>query len=334
MIILDQRLDDNGVLIDVDRLDVLYKVVTGSTSYGLSLEGSSDVDIKGIFMHDKMDVLGMREFDRDFSLQDTYVFHDPEDLEFHTVSKILKLAGMKQNPTVLEMLYTREEFVLHRDSRLDPLFEIRDVFLTKNAYHSFGGYAREQLVRIKNAMDKMGAEDLEDHVHYVLSSLIRGLNERYDMGSLGSVQINDINLKNNGKYIVDMDIDLSGNFDQSYSIMSELNNTLKSYNKQKNRNRKATPEKLYKHAAHLIRLLKMGIEVLNGEGLIVYRENDREFLMDVRLGKVSWEHVFAYVDELFIELDEASKLNVLPENYDEKKLIEAHKKIITNVYGC
>ena len=330
---MDMRLSDKDVLVDVDQLDVLYKVVTGSTSYGLSLDGSSDVDIKGVFVHNRDDVLGKRMFDEEFVLEDTYVFHDPEDLEFHTVSKIFKLAGMKQNPTILEMLFTEEQFVLHRDSRLDPLFEIRDSLLTQESYYSFGGYARNQLVRIKNAMNKIGSADLEDHLSYVLNDVVRGFGERYDMDRLGRVGIDQVELKNSGKYLVDVEIQLTGNFDESFSMLCELNNTLKSYNKQKSRNRKATPEKLYKHAMHLIRLLSMGIEILNGEGIRVYREYDQEFLLSVRNGKLTWDELFVYIDEKFIELDEAYKRTRLPETYDRKLLSDAHRKVLDNVYG-
>lgn len=325
-------MNDNDKLIDIDELDVLYKAVTGSTSYGLSLENSSDVDVKGIFMHRKEDLLGMRIFESDFRLEETHVFHEPEDLEFHTLDKILKLASMKQNPTILEMLFTRDEFVQVRDSRMDPIFEIRDTFLTSNAYYSFGGYAREQLVRIKNAMNKMDSDDLEDHLDYVLSNIVRSLGDRYDMDKLGSVVLNDVSIKNNGKYLVDLDIKLNGSFDQSYAIMCELNNTVKTYNKQKNRNRRATDDKLFKHAMHLVRLLKMGIEILRGDGLIVYREHDRSELLDIRLGNMTWDELFAYIGELFVKLDEAYASNVLPNTYDELKVRRAYQSVVEATY--
>jgi len=49
---------------------------------------------------------------------------------------------------------------------------------------------------------------------------------------------------------------------------------------------------LTKHAMHLIRLLITGTEVLEGKGINTYREKEREFLLDIRKGKYSYNELF------------------------------------------
>jgi len=49
-----------------------------------------------------------------------------------------------------------------------------------------------------------------------------------------------------------------------------------------------TPKITPKHAMHLIRLLITGTEVLEGKGINTYREKEREFLLDIRKGKYSY----------------------------------------------
>jgi len=43
---------------------------------------------------------------------------------------------------------------------------------------------------------------------------------------------------------------------------------------------------------HLIRLLITGTEVLEGKGINTYREKEREFLLDIRKGKYSYNELF------------------------------------------
>jgi predicted nucleotidyltransferase len=54
-----------------------------------------------------------------------------------------------------------------------------------------------------------------------------------------------------------------------------------------------------KHAMHLIRLLRMSVEIMSGEGIKVDRRNiDRDHLMEIRLGNVSFDDVLQEANDL------------------------------------
>jgi len=68
---------------------------------------------------------------------------------------------------------------------------------------------------------------------------------------------------------------------------------------------------LFKHAMHLIRLLMTGTDILAGKGIITNRKAEREFLMDLRNGKYSFEQVFKLTDEYQERFEKAAEATVL-----------------------
>jgi predicted nucleotidyltransferase len=68
-----------------------------------------------------------------------------------------------------------------------------------------------------------------------------------------------------------------------------------------------------KHAAHCIRLLRMGIEFLSGGELIVYRKYDGHELRAIKRGEWSLERVQREAEDLFFQAEEEYKLSRLPE---------------------
>lgn len=67
-----------------------------------------------------------------------------------------------------------------------------------------------------------------------------------------------------------------------------------------------------KNAGHCIRLLKLGIELLNTGILQVYREHDRQLLMDIKTGKYTLPEVQLMAEKLFVELSDAFAGSILP----------------------
>lgn len=71
-----------------------------------------------------------------------------------------------------------------------------------------------------------------------------------------------------------------------------------------------------KNAAHLIRLLKMGIEVLETGKMQVYRTDDRDMLLAIKTGRWTLDNVKNYAEELFEKAKaayEKSNLRETPE---------------------
>jgi len=111
-----------------------------------------------------------------------------------------------------------------------------------------------------------------------------------------------------------------------------MNNVLRDYDKLNHRNSKKDELHLNKHAMHLIRLLIMGTEILQGKGVHTYREKEIPLLMDIRNSKYSYDEIFQLVDKFDFEFKYASENTVLPDKPDYNKvqelIMEINRKVI------
>lgn len=127
-----------------------------------------------------------------------------------------------------------------------------------------------------------------------------------------------------------MDVTLSHYPLRDYkSMWSEMNNIVKDYAKMGKRNKNAIEHgKLAKHMMHLIRLYLMVIDILEKKEIITYRENDHDFLMEIRNGKYldanrqPTEEFFSIVENLQKRFEYAKQNTDLPDNPDYKRINE------------
>lgn len=68
-----------------------------------------------------------------------------------------------------------------------------------------------------------------------------------------------------------------------------------------------------KNISHCLRLLSVAKEIGEGKGLILARTDDRQFLMDVKYGKIEYEDAMAYAENIMKDLPEIYKNSNLPE---------------------
>jgi predicted nucleotidyltransferase len=105
----------------------------------------SDVDRKGIFLHDLPSLYGIR------APAETYTQHDP-DVEVHEIAKYLRLT-LQCNPNLLELLFLPADCVEFETYAWVELRRNRDRFLSERAVRSsYGGYAKQQLVRLQSRL--------------------------------------------------------------------------------------------------------------------------------------------------------------------------------------
>ena len=83
-----------------------------------------------------------------------------------------------------------------------------------------------------------------------------------------------------------------------------------------------------KNAAHLIRLLRMGIEFLN-EGELYPERKDASQLIQIKRGEWSLEKVKKTAESLFGKCETAYIKSKLPNNPDEKKIKELALELTT-----
>jgi len=95
---------------------------------------------------------------------------------------------------------------------------------------------------------------------------------------------------------------------------------------ERNPARRALEEKFgmdCKHASHLVRLMRMGHEIMT-QGKVIVKRPDREELLSIKNGGWSYEQVMAYAKEMQVKLDEAYKVTTLPKSVDHAKLNELY----------
>jgi hypothetical protein len=128
-------------------MNLLFRAIVGSQAYGTSTP-TSDTDFKGIFSSDLKSLIG---------------FGYKEQIEIGKDETIYELRRFLQliqsaNPTVLELLYSPEDCIVHTSPAYELLKKNRDKFLTVQCANSFGGYAIAQIKKARGLDKKMNYE--------------------------------------------------------------------------------------------------------------------------------------------------------------------------------
>jgi predicted nucleotidyltransferase len=118
---------------------IIFKAVVGSRSFGTSVEGSSDTDIKGVYLQRNDDILG-------FGYQEHAQIG--KDETYYEVRRFLELLR-SGNPTCIELLFSPEDCVLVNRPEFKAFLDCKDKFVTKRCIRSFGEYAISQFVKAK-----------------------------------------------------------------------------------------------------------------------------------------------------------------------------------------
>lgn len=87
-----------------------------------------------------------------------------------------------------------------------------------------------------------------------------------------------------------------------------------------------------KHASHLVRLLRMGYEIIS-EGKVIVKRPDREELLLIKNGGWSYEKVMEYATEMQSKLDEAYKTTTLPRNVNFVELNELYHQLVSEYHN-
>lgn len=292
----------------------------GSHSYGTNVP-TSDVDIRGIAKNTTDCILGIDTFDQQ------------EDKETDTVvyglSKALNLLA-SCNPNIIELLGLRKQDYAIISPEGQLLLDNADMFLSKKAISSFGGYATAQLRRLQNALahDSYPQKEKNRHILGSIQNAMHTFNDRY------SEAYRKLTVRLNDKNELVADVVMHGYpLDELHGMLSEITSIIREYNKLNHRNKKKDDAHLNKHAMHLIRLLITGEEILRTGTVQTYREKEHDLLMDIRNGKYQKEdHDFipAFYDmlnEYESKFEYAAKHTALPDKPDMVRIQNFLKEI-------
>jgi hypothetical protein len=84
-----------------------------------------------------------------------------------------------------------------------------------------------------------------------------------------------------------------------------------------------------KHASHLVRLMRMGLEILV-DGKVVVKRPDRDEILSIKNGGWSYDKVMEYAHDMQSKLDDAYKITKLPKNVDYIKINDLYNDILAN----
>ena len=313
--------------------NIIMLGVAGSYSYGTNNE-NSDIDIRGITLNRKSDLIGMTSFEQ-------YV-DDNTDTCIYSFNKIINLL-LNCNPNTIELLGLKQEHYLYLNDIGKELINNKKLFLSKRAIQSFGGYASAQLRRLQNALarDSYPQEEKEKHIYNSVKNAMNTFNDRYQEFQEGSLKIyTDKSNRTDMKKEIFVDANLKHYPLRDYkNIWAEMNNIVKDYDKIGKRNSKKDDNHLNKHAMHLIRLFMMAIDILEKEEINTYRKNEHQLLLSIRNGEYqnndgSFKNEFyEMISDYEKRLDYAGKNTSLPDKPDikavEEFVISVNERVVT-----
>lgn len=300
---------------------IMFLTLGGSHAYGTNVEGS-DVDIRGCALQSRSELIGMSNFEQ--------VIDNATDTTVYAFNKFVNLL-CAASPNVIELLGCKPEHYFRVSELGLKLLDQKKLFLSQRAVNSFGGYATSQLRRLQNALahDALAQSQKEEHIRRSMEGAVRGFEERYTSFEQGSITLfTDVSKKE------DLDTEVFCNIHMDHfparelnSIMNDLTNVIGTYDKLNNRNNKKDDAHLNKHAQHLIRLYLMGIDILENEQIVTYREKEHDLLMSIRNGEYQNEdhtfrsEFFDMVSELEARMKYAAENTSLP-RHPNMKLVE------------
>ena len=302
-----QRIELKGLSPDqVDQLlpeGLISLCWRGSVAHGMYVPKSDpnsidDKDVMGVYIGPLEHYLG-------FGRKDVYEKWEGEwDCVFYELRKFVGLL-LNCNPNVLSLLWLKPNGIIYENVLGSRLRGNRGLFVTKKAYHSFSGYAHAQFKKMISFNQEAQAlmQDLEDQL---ISFGIEP--ESCDAGhSLRTLE---------GQPFV-------GATAEVMEVVKRYRGERRRYYSggymgQKRRELVRSVGYDAKNAAHLIRLLRMGIEFLT-EGTMHVERADAPELLDIKRGAWPLEKVKAEAERLFQLSQEAYVRSTLPPEPDSAR---------------
>lgn len=316
--------------------NIIFLTLGGSHAYGTNIS-TSDIDIRGCVFNKKSDLIGLSSFNQHID--------EVTDTTIYGFNKLVNLLS-NCNPNVIEFLGCKPEHYLILNPVGQQLLDNKQMFLSKRAINSFGGYANQQLRRLQSAVarDRLDDNEKEKHIINSVKNAMFTFGEKYASFDKDSIEIF---IGKSDKEDIDTEIFANVNLTRyplrDYkNIWNDMNNVVKVYGKLNHRNKKKDDTHLNKHAMHLIRLYLMCLDILENEQIITYREKDYNLLMSIRNGKYQNEdstympEFFELVSEYEKRLEYAKKNTSLPNNpnynHIEEFVMSVNEKVIRNEY--
>lgn len=300
--------------------NLIFLTLGGSHAYGTNIEGS-DIDIRGVALPSRREVITGDSFEQ--------VLNEPTDTTIYEFRKLMTLLS-SCNPNTIELLGCKPEHYIIYSPAAQELFNHKELFLSKKAAASFGGYATAQLRRLDNKSARvLKDEEHEKHILNSIKSAQTVFPEKYFYFPEDSIKLyvdKAVNPEMESEIFIDINLHHYPLRDYK-GMWNDMHNVVKDYAKVGKRNNSAIKRnQLSKHMMHLIRLYLMGIDILLDGKIVTYREKEHDFLMEIRNGKyldelgMPTKEFMDIVDEYENKFNQAKVKSELPEKPDYKKI--------------
>lgn len=299
----------------------------GSYAYGTNNAGS-DIDFRGVTLQLPSDLIGLTEFEQ---YED-----DKTDTVIYGFNKLVRLL-LECNPNTCEMLGLDEDQYLIKSALGQELIDHTDLFLSKRAIKSFGGYADAQLRRLQNAIarDTLPQSDREKHILKSVLNSLEDFNRRYEGDEKNGMRLyidKAVNPELETEIFVDSNYKHFPLRDYT-DLWGAMKTVVRDYDKIGKRNKKKDDNHLNKHAMHLVRLFMMAIDILEKHRICTHRSEDLPLLLSIRRGEYMQSDgtfspaFYEILEEYENRLDEAAVKTTLPDNPDMKKVSEFVERV-------
>jgi len=319
---------------DVSARTILL-VKHGSHAYGTNVEGS-DEDFKGVCIKPRVAYFGFTERFEQFEHMGSK--SDGIDKVIYSLEKFASLAA-DCNPNIIEVLHVAEKDVMIIDEFGQMLRSRRNDFLSKKAKFTFAGYAHAQLKRIKThrawLLEKPKEPKRSDfrlpETNHVSKSELGAFDSLLNLKSIDDEaqtveRAEEIAQAARLTLGVELPRDVVTLFtrEKAYQAAKAHYEQYLNWVKTRNPKRAAMEEQFgydTKHGMHLWRLQTMGVEILRDHIVNVDRTNiDREKLLQIRNGKVSYDELVEGAERLEREGEELYKTSTLRKEPDRNAL--------------
>jgi predicted nucleotidyltransferase len=338
---------------------ILYLAEHGSQAYGLATP-ESDLDIKGICCPPKQYFLSpFSNFEQAEGKNETceYVIYD--------IKKFIELAA-DCNPNIIEVLWVDESSIIEINEMGRLLRDNKEMFMSSKAKHTFSGYAMAQLKRIKThkkwllnppspppTRESLGLPSYDEVPKAKLDMLLADIKKKVDQWNIGLDELSmseririqervaqalaEMQLGKDEQWLsaarilclsesVINILDKERHYQNARHEYEQYNN----WKSSRNAKRAALEAKFgydCKHASHLVRLMRMCEEILT-TGKVNVRRPDREEILAVKNGKLTYEELIEYADTQDKKLTEIYKTTKLKHSPDRKAIEELCIRIV------
>ena len=308
----------------IKKYNPLFIGYGGSIAYGTNTP-TSDTDVRGVLFPFADDILIRESFEQ--------VEDKTTDTVLYSLKKFCSLCA-NCSPNVIELLGLKKEHYLFMSEFGKELIENADMFLSKKAIYTFGGYASGQLRRLTNKESRnVSQTEEEQHILNSINNMMFSFTDRYAEYDGDITLYIDVSSKDDLDSEIYMDISLKGYPLRDWlGMWSEMKQVASEYAKVSKRSPQLDPKKLAKHQMHLVRLFYIAFDILENGKIVTYREKEHDFLMDIRNGKYLdgmfvKPEFYEIVDELENKLEGYKESSCLPKTPDYDRINAFIKKV-------